>query len=122
MFYSFRQNNPYGIWKDPAIWVIVEADSVDEANRIAQDNGVYFDGCADEIDCPCCGDRWSRQWSDEIGMKDPGCYGSGDLLEDELLVTGDYTCATHAIFYKEGIRSSCICRGSDDCVNLYCAN
>ena len=30
-------------------------------------NEVYFDGVEKEIDCPCCGDRWSRlnEWDEK---------------------------------------------------------
>lgn len=56
--FQFRQNNSGGVWIGPKN-VIVQADSADQANQIAQDQGsVYFDGVADGIDCDCCGDRW----------------------------------------------------------------
>lgn len=42
----------------PAIEVWIEAESAAEANRLAQYNGLYFDGVDDGIDCDCCGDRW----------------------------------------------------------------
>lgn len=56
-FYEYDQNNSGGFWKLPAISVIIEASSPEEANKIAQENGVYFDDKWD--DCPsCCGSRW----------------------------------------------------------------
>jgi hypothetical protein len=60
-FYSFRQNNSGGFFKElenGMFHLIVEADSEEEANEIAQENGVYFDGCKEGLDCECCGDRW----------------------------------------------------------------
>ena len=101
VFYSFRQNNSFGIWKDPALWVIVEADSPNEANQIAQGHGVYFRGCEDDIDCPCCGDRWSEVYEGDA-MEEPGCYISGDLMEDETIFE-EYTFPTHLVIYKDRV-------------------
>lgn len=56
-FYTFRQNNSGGSFYGPR-YVIVEAGSADEANRIAEDHDVYFNGCMTGMDCSCCGDRW----------------------------------------------------------------
>ena len=38
--------------------VIIEASSHYEANGIAENIGIYFDGCENGNDCDCCGDRW----------------------------------------------------------------
>lgn len=85
MYYHFHQNNSGGAFANPYD-IIVEADSPEEANEIAQRHGVYFDGtncqgvcdeewvpyegCYCSRDCPCCGDRWYRvsEWDahDEI--------------------------------------------------------
>lgn len=68
-FYEFRQNNSGGSWQAPAIQLYVEADTPFDANRIAQEEGVYFDGCATGEDCGCCGDRWYPvQASDALPM------------------------------------------------------
>lgn len=58
--YEFRQNNSGGDFTFDekagiSHFVYVEATSADEANRKAEQIGLYFDG---EGDCPCCGDRW----------------------------------------------------------------
>ena len=58
----------------PAAYVIVEADNADEANRIAEDNGVYFHGCMTGMDCPCCGDRWCP-CDDSDATDEPEIYG-----------------------------------------------
>jgi len=60
MFFLFRQNNSGGFFIPPAKFVIVEADNAKEANAIALEHGVYFNGVVLEIDCACCGDRFSR--------------------------------------------------------------
>ncbi len=62
MFYKFRQNNSGGwfvIDDQVAITVFIEANSAEEANQLAQQHGIYFDGVADGQDCECCGDRWN---------------------------------------------------------------
>jgi len=72
-FYTFRQNNSFGKWIGPQI-IIIEADNHDEANELAQNHGIYFDGCADGRDCSCCGDRWSMAWEHQ-GTEQPEIYG-----------------------------------------------
>ena len=63
-YFQFRQNNSGGYFDGTAL-VFVQADSADDANRIAQDNDIYFNGVADGIDCGCCGDRWRRVYDDD---------------------------------------------------------
>lgn len=74
-FYTFRQNNSGGSYDGPH-YVIVEAIDRDEAEMIAENDVVYFDGCSSGRDCSCCGDRWSR-YSDESDV--PAIYGDTDL-------------------------------------------
>lgn len=57
MYYLYRQNNTHGFLESPALRVVVKADSPTEADRIAMENGVYFDYGFRE-DCECCGMRW----------------------------------------------------------------
>lgn len=72
-YYTYCQNNSFGVFKGPW-YVIVEAPDADTANQIAERNGLYFNGIAAGIDCPCCGDRWHRAW--EIDATDaPEIYG-----------------------------------------------
>ena len=69
MFYTFNQNNSGGsfITNDRvAKYVIIEADSNKEADKKAEELGIYFNGCALGFDCDCCGDRWYES------------YGNGD--------------------------------------------
>jgi len=69
-FFSFRQNNSFGIDKPPPKVVIVEAENAEDANkRILEVDGVYFGG----------NNRWSRQLSYEVGDEVPSLWG--DPLE-----------------------------------------
>ncbi|MEK9748244.1 MAG: hypothetical protein VW443_04740 [Pseudomonadales bacterium] len=74
MWYTFSQNNSGGVWDGPQ-YVSVEADTADEANEIAEIHmDIYFDGCHDGSDCPCCGDRWYRV-NEHDGDVYPSVYG-----------------------------------------------
>ncbi len=68
-FYRFRQNNSGGMFDGSGI-VYVQAENTDEANKIAEENGIYFNGCHEGIDCDCCGDRWHEtdSWDAEDNM------------------------------------------------------
>jgi len=83
-FFDYNQNNSGGVdcgYK----YVIVEAvdhKDADERVLISNEVDVYFDGCRDGKDCPCCGDRWSRQWSD-IGTTEPSIFGQNVVVEDD---------------------------------------
>lgn len=76
-FFTFSQNNSGGNFvrdekKGIGEYVIVEAIDYNDANTRAEAIGLYFDGYGD---CPCCGDRWSSQWSDDRGDEVPSIYG-----------------------------------------------
>lgn len=80
MFFHFRQNNSGGSFAFDekagiSVNVIVEANSVEEANNKAEEIGLYFDGCDNGQDCSCCGDRWYRQYEGDEGNKRPSIYG-----------------------------------------------
>ena len=65
-FYSFEQNNSggfYAVDDTVAEVVVFEADSPDDANSRAEEKGLF-----DYDFCECCGERFSRQWSDEKGF------------------------------------------------------
>ncbi|UTS52156.1 hypothetical protein [Synechococcus phage BUCT-ZZ01] len=77
MFYEFNQNNSGGhfdISDTLAHFVIIEAYSADQANQIAESLSIYFNGCDDDTDCPCCGDRWCSVYEGD-GEKEPLIYG-----------------------------------------------
>lgn len=69
-FFNYRQNNSGGSFADPAIHVYIEAENPAEADYIAVNHGVYFNGVEKEMDCDCCGDRWAT------------AYGSGESIEE----------------------------------------
>ena len=62
-FYIFRQNNSGGRL-DVDGWlthfVIVEAETEEDAITKGKDLGIYFNGCQSGMDCQCCGDRWDE--------------------------------------------------------------
>lgn len=75
-FFHFSQNNSGGVFdKKVGTDVIIEASSSEEANRLAEGVGIYFNGVADGRDCECCGDRWSELWGKESGDEVPSIYG-----------------------------------------------
>ena len=109
MFYLYDQNNSGGGFdvNDRVTYnVIIEADSADEADAKAEDVGIYFDGTEDDgPDCPCCGDRWSRVWSNE-GDETPMIYGKPVEEHNEYWASDDEPWAH--VYYKDGTKRSFI--------------
>ncbi|HET8731806.1 MAG TPA: hypothetical protein VFM34_11950 [Moraxellaceae bacterium] len=106
MFFTYRQNNSGGSFNIDSeagisIFVVVEADSADDADRRAVDIGLYFDGCETGEDCECCGDRWSRAYE---GYDVPSEYGKpiADLLDDKRRVHWEGSNPMAYIHYKNG--------------------
>ncbi len=76
-YYDFSQNNSGGRWKvdeNFAENTIISARNLKEANYRAEELGIYFNGCEAGMDCDCCGDRWSSQWSESKDLE-PLIYG-----------------------------------------------
>lgn len=72
-WFEFRQNNSGGSFDytdDVGRSVFIQARSSAEANEIAENKGVYFNGCDAGWDCECCGDRWYKVWSNDDGTED----------------------------------------------------
>jgi hypothetical protein len=93
MFFTFSQNNSFGTFDvDDNVdhYVIIEAESADEANHIAESIGIYFDGVEKGIDCECCGDRWYPVYNE--GVEKPEIYGN---------TPSEYT-YQYIIYYKNG--------------------
>lgn len=70
MFYKLEQNNSHGYFEvnDKLCHrLFIEADSAEDACLIAEELGCYWDGVDGGVDCPCCGDRWSR-YADEVDV------------------------------------------------------
>lgn len=83
-FYTFNQNNSGGSFDhDPEAGigyaVAIEALSPADAENRAEDIGIYFDGCADGLDCDCCGDRWSALYSDDGTDQPTDGHGSNPI-------------------------------------------
>jgi|3_EtaG_2_1085321.scaffolds.fasta_scaffold285966_1 hypothetical protein len=97
-FFTFSQNNSGGVFAGPAQYVIVQADDADDANAIAQDNGVYFDGCSTGWDCDCCGDRWYPYHSDVTDS--PMIYGTD--VADYKPSFGHNDTKLAVVIYKNG--------------------
>ena len=83
-FFYYRQNNPGGKTYNNHIvgsWVIVEHIDAEWANDFVQEctgGAVYFNGCSNNIDCKCCGDRWWR-------VNKAGFYGEDEDGKEPLL-------------------------------------
>ena len=83
-FFTFDQNNSGGSFDVDlkagiSETVIIEAADCEQANDRAEEIGLYFDGCENDMDCECCGDRWSRAWNGD-GKDKPTLYGE-DVYE-----------------------------------------
>lgn len=94
MFYTINQNNSGGYFienDDVREYLIIEADSVDEANDklydITQDYSEY---------CSCCGKRWSN-FNEDNGSEEPMIrYIPVDKVEEGVF---RHSCI---IYYKNG--------------------
>jgi len=67
LWFEYRQNNSGGSFvtnEDVSIYVLIQAEGREDANRKAEEVGIYFDGVSDGLDCDCCGDRWSEPWDE----------------------------------------------------------
>jgi hypothetical protein len=71
--YLYCQKNVRGNFLDPSKYFFVFASSDEEADYIALKHGVYFNGKAKNMDCPCCGDRWETAYYSRV-------YGPSDII------------------------------------------
>ena len=74
-WFEFSQNNSGGSFNYDGIAgishrVFIEAESADDANAHALYIGIYFDGCSEDKDCSCCGDRWYPVYDDDYSKVD----------------------------------------------------
>lgn len=103
-FYTFSQNNSgggfdYDEQKGIAEYVIIEALDADQANKKAQEIGIYFDGCVKELDCSCCGDRWYETY-EGAAKETPSIYGDPvESFKPLLRLSKGYTAFVH---YADG--------------------
>lgn len=96
MYYLFDQNNSGGFFEvnDKLCHrLFIEANSLEEATKKAEELGCYWDGVASGIDCSCCGDRWYG--GDEIDMDQLREYSVVDFRSEESWYRqyGKYTVA-----------------------------
>jgi len=79
-FFTFGLNNSGGSFDHDAAAgigcdVCIEAVDAEDALARAEQIGLYFNGCDDGRDCPCCGDRWSYWMENSDGTEAPEKYG-----------------------------------------------
>lgn len=95
-FYVFDQSNPGGSYDpDAAKCVIILAESLDDANEIAEEKdrntGIYFNGMDKGIDCKCCNDRWYPVYrTDKLSVKLSYVMKHNTKNNDEFFVVFDY--------------------------------
>ena len=100
-FFTYDQNNSGGFFCEPAHHVIVEADDAEQADRIAEEHGVYFDGCMTGNDCSCCGDRWTSQhYGFEDSSDEPQIYGEDP--KSRVPVCRDEALPVYILVRKDG--------------------
>ena len=108
MFYTLRQNNSGGSFEQDEmvnIYTIIEAVDAREARDRAKWVGIYFNGCSKDIDCTCCGDRWSDYFADE-GYAEPTIYGEKVASLTDSVWDGKFGRRGHSVVvhYLDGTR------------------
>jgi len=103
LFYTYHQNNSGGSFNvndRVCPYVIIQAVSPRDADRRAEDIGIYFNGVNEGNDCPCCGDRWIEAWED--GTDQPLIYGQEPQNAElhKWVKEGEVWCR---IYYLDGI-------------------
>ncbi len=93
-FYLYNQNEPGGYVREPALSVIIEANTWSQANALATEY-IYFDGINQGRYCECCCDRWDRLSGEDEGF-----------TLDEALRKARET--NHLRIYKEEFRQKVI--------------
>lgn len=85
-WWDYDQNNTGGSFDGGMGYkTFVWAENGRAADAIAENNGIYFDGCDTGQDCSCCGDRWSRSWGDKPDYPDiPVADLVAELTKDAL--------------------------------------
>jgi hypothetical protein len=105
-YFHYPQNNSGGSFDiDDAVahHVIIQARSASEANSIAKNLGIYFNGCDDDRDCHCCGDRWSEAWDTE-GTDTPLIYGGDPATHEDIFTpVGEPVCH---VYHLDGSKTT----------------
>lgn len=103
-WYEFKQNNSGGnfVVDDKVCHrIYIEAEDFREAVIIAESLGCYWNGVKKGIDCPCCGDRWSKWDNQPIDFDD---NNSKSIEEYAQKMSNEYgwTYPDARIYYKNG--------------------
>lgn len=105
MFYTYSQNNSGGSFDIDhnaglSVYVIVEADNTYAADDAANGIGIYFDEDY-EIDCDCCGTRWSPAYDGDVV---PSLYGTpvNEISEDSVSYRSSYASPQGYVHYQDG--------------------
>lgn len=112
-FYEFNQNNTGGSFEVNEMVchrVFIQANNDDEANKIALNMGIYFDGVSGGLDCGCCGDRWHES-TEYDAIEFPKEYGNqmfNSIEEYAQNLANNYggTKPDARIFYADGKKVS----------------
>lgn len=101
-WYEYSQNNSGGSFdvNDKVCHrLYIQAETAEQANAKAEELECYWDGCASDMDCPCCGDRWYRNYDDA------GVDTNGKSIIDyvqELCDNYGWTVPDARLFYDNG--------------------
>lgn len=87
MFFTYNQNNSGGSFQFDekagiSHYVIIEANTAEEADNRAEEIGLYFNGVDQDLDCPCCGDRWYPTF--DSGDEIPSVYGEPVAINSKM--------------------------------------
>lgn len=86
-WYEFTQNNSGGYFDvDDKVChrLFIEAESFDDAVEKAENLGCYWDGVSNLIDCPCCGDRWSKRYDKPVDIEKYNTKGYTAIVYDNI--------------------------------------
>lgn len=107
MWFNFNQNNSGGsfITNDKLCnRLYIEANSKEEAIKIAESLGCYWRGVKLGYDCSCCGDRWYIPFDslDKEDHFDENLLTIEEYVRDIVKRWGGWTIPEARIFYLNG--------------------
>ena len=103
-WYEFTQNNSGGSFVvDDKVChrIYIEADNFGKAVSIAESLGCYWNGVEKGIDCPCCGDRWSK-WNNHPISFEKNNSKSIEEYAQKMSNKYGWTYPDARIYYKNG--------------------
>lgn len=106
MFYRLRQTNVGGYFEEVppiAACMFIEVDNETEAIKRAEELGCYWEGVKNKVDCECCGDRWTPEFTE-----------ASPVIDDEKILptieaiaqqeSDEYGVSTSVIFKNDEVR------------------